>query len=150
MLPRSAGTTPTNNKKAYPNPDQGWGRVNLSNSLFFEGDGRKLIAVEEGEGVRTGENWTYEVEVGDNTVPLEFTLAWTDYPGDPVASKQLVNDLDLRVTAPGGENYLGNNFTSYNPGYSSSGVIMTIVTRSSPSRSSRARISSPPGDIRCG
>src|SRR5439155_7862120 len=37
-------------------------------------------------------------------------VAWTDVPGTPGAGTELVNDLDLTVTAPDGTMYLGNNF----------------------------------------
>jgi uncharacterized protein YfaP (DUF2135 family) len=40
---------------------------------------------------------------------LRVSLAWTDYPGNPVTSgPQLVNDLDLEVIAPNGTHYYGN------------------------------------------
>ncbi|MBC7263475.1 MAG: S8 family serine peptidase [Chloroflexi bacterium] len=42
-------------------------------------------------------------------VPFKVTLAWTDYPGSPWNSVQLVNDLDLEVIAPDGTHYYGNN-----------------------------------------
>ena len=40
--------------------------------------------------------------------PFRLTLAWTDYPGQPSAAKELVNDLDLEVIAPDGTHYYGN------------------------------------------
>jgi hypothetical protein len=40
--------------------------------------------------------------------PLRFTLAWTDYRGEPSAAKALVNDLDLEVIGPDGTHYRGN------------------------------------------
>jgi hypothetical protein len=46
------------------------------------------------------------------------TLVWTDYPGAAAASKALVNDLDLVVTAPNGTQYKGNVF---NGGWSQTG-----------------------------
>jgi subtilisin family serine protease len=109
------------NGTRYPNGDQGWGRVNLSNSLYFKGDAKRMWVVDNTLGVATGQTAIYQIQVSDNTQPLEFTLAWTDYPGSPSASVQLVNDLNLRVTAPNGSVYLGNVFTSYNPGYSTTG-----------------------------
>ncbi|MAT43306.1 MAG: hypothetical protein CL609_13280 [Anaerolineaceae bacterium] len=41
--------------------------------------------------------------------PLRATLVWTDYPGSTTATKALVNDLDLVVTAPNGTKYYGNS-----------------------------------------
>ena len=36
---------------------------------------------------------------------------WSDYPSTEAASANLVNDLNLKVTAPGGQVYLGNVFS---------------------------------------
>ena len=109
------------NSNKYPNGDQGWGRVNLNNSLYFKGDAKRMWVVDNTRGVATGQTATYQIHVSDNTQPLEFTLAWTDYPGSPAASVQLVNDLNLKVSDPNGNVYLGNVFTSYNLGYSTTG-----------------------------
>ena len=105
----------------YPNWDQGWGRVNLNNSLYFEGDNKRMWVVDNRLGISTGETATYFVNIIDNTQPLKFVLCWTDYPGSPSASIQLVNDLDLKVTDPNGNVYLGNVFAGYNPGFSVAG-----------------------------
>jgi len=116
-----SGSGAYQNSNAYPNGDQGWGRVNLNNSLYFKGDIKKMWAVDNKQGVVTGQTSTYRIVVDDNTQPLEFTLAWTDYPGFPAASVELVNDLNLKVIDPNGNEYWGNVFTSYNPGYSTTG-----------------------------
>lgn len=113
--------SPYYNKQAYPNQDQGWGRVTLENSLYFKEDNLRTVTVDNSEGVATGENYVIEIEVDDNAVPLKFVLSWTDYPGDPSALVQLVNNLDLEVTTPTDNTYLGNNFTSYAPAYSTTG-----------------------------
>lgn len=114
-------TSPYYNRNAYPNQDQGWGRITLDNSLYFKGDTLRTVVVDNKEGITTGENWSLEVEVDDNTISLKFVLAWTDYPADYSVSPQLVNNLDLKVTTPNGNTYLGNNFASYNPAYSTTG-----------------------------
>jgi uncharacterized membrane protein len=106
------------NGTKYPNGDQGWGRIDLNNSLYFKGDAKQMWVVDNVRGIATGENSEYQIQISDNTQPLKFTLAWTDYPGSPYVSVQLVNDLNLKVTDPNGKVYLGNVFTSYNPGYS--------------------------------
>jgi hypothetical protein len=116
-----SGSGAYQNGTRYPNGDQGWGRVNLSNSLYFKGDAKRMWVVDNIRGVATGQTLTYQIQVSDSTQPLEFTLAWTDYPGSPAASVQLVNNLNLRVTAPNSNVYRGNVFTSYKPGYSTTG-----------------------------
>ncbi len=45
---------------------------------------------------------------GGGTGPLRVSLVWTDYPGNPGASRTLVNDLDLEVVSPSGTVYRGN------------------------------------------
>ena len=35
--------------------------------------------------------------------PFRLTLAWTDYPSNPAASVNLVNDLNLEVESPSGD-----------------------------------------------
>jgi subtilisin family serine protease len=116
-----SGSGAYQNSNKYPNGDQGWGRVNLNNSLYFKGDTNRMWVVDNTRGVATGQTATYQIQVSDNAQPLEFTLAWTDYPGSPASSVQLVNDLNLKVSDPNGNVYLGNVFTSYNPGYSTTG-----------------------------
>lgn len=93
-----------------PNSVQGWGRVNLSASLDPPAP-RVLDSVDEGEGLSLGQVRTYQYNVLGSSVPLAVTLVWTDPPGDPMANKQLVNDLDLKVQTPGGQLLRGNGTT---------------------------------------
>ena len=78
---------------AAPNSSQGWGRVDLGESLYPTNAEVKLvdrIPFEDGE--------TFAVRVTTtNAAPLAVQLAWTDYPGDYGAAQALVNDLDLVV-----------------------------------------------------
>ena len=46
--------------------------------------------------------------MADTSVPVAITLIWTDYPGSAGHYPNLVNDLDLVVTAPSGTIYYGN------------------------------------------
>lgn len=98
------------NGMPYPNVDQGWGFINLDNALFFEGDARKLFVADEKAGINTGDSKEYQVYVESQAEPLEVTLVYSDYPGQPSASRNLVNDLDLEVTSPSGTSYKGNVF----------------------------------------
>ena len=79
---------------AAPNSSQGWGRVDLGESLYPTNAEVKLvdrIPFEDGE--------TFAVRVTTtNAAPLAVQLAWTDYPGDYGAGRALVNDLDLVVS----------------------------------------------------
>jgi subtilisin family serine protease len=83
--------------------DDGWGRVDINNSLY----GRPFKFVNGDKALQTGEAATYSYTVKDGQ-PLKVTMAWTDYPASPSAQKTLVNDLDLVVKGPDGE-VLGNH-----------------------------------------
>ncbi len=116
-----SGSGAYENSNSYPNNDQGWGRVNLENSLEFNGDNRNLKVYDETSGISTGTTESYTVTVEDTSEPLEVTMAYTDYPGSTSADKALVNDLNLKVTAPDGSEYKGNVFSGTNPGESTTG-----------------------------
>ena len=95
-----------------PSTGQGWGRINLSNTLRFVGDTKALDIADVSTGLETGASWSQSYFAsGDQAVKV--TLVWTDYPGSMGAAKALVNDLDLAVTAPDGvTTYLGNVFAN--------------------------------------
>jgi hypothetical protein len=95
--------------------DQGWGLVNLPNSIpadmgtnsgpvvFFDQSVSNAVA--------TGDSRTWTVTPTDPYSPMRITLVWTDPPGNPTAGVKLVNDLDLIVTnLETGEVFVGNNF----------------------------------------
>jgi subtilisin-like proprotein convertase family protein len=105
---------------------EGWGLVNVPNSVplaltntaggasntvpmyFLDQSPTNVLA--------TGDSQTYNVTaptVYARNQMLRVTLAWTDPPGNPVASIKLVNNLDLVVTnLDTGEVFYGNNFVS--------------------------------------
>ncbi|MCK4757710.1 MAG: S8 family serine peptidase, partial [Thermoplasmata archaeon] len=103
-----------------PNMDEGWGRVHLENSLYFQGDakvvryidyGMNMPGTTKGAGLCTGDSIEYKFNVTGAASPFRVSLVWSDYKGDPAASIMLVNDLDLTVEAPGGSTYKGNVFS---------------------------------------
>lgn len=93
------------NDYPIPNIHEGWGRVNLANAT----DGSHQF-VEHTAGLSTGGSASYTFQVASSGAPLKVTLVWSDYPSTEAASANLVNDLDLTVTAPGGTVYRGNVF----------------------------------------
>ncbi|WP_293758250.1 S8 family serine peptidase [Vallitalea sp.] len=98
----------------FPSKDQGWGRVNLADSL----KNKEYEYSDETYNLATGatQNFTYTIE--STSTPLTISLVWSDYPGSTAASKALVNDLDIKVTSPSGIIYYGNDFTQpYNSSY---------------------------------
>ncbi|HEX8682241.1 MAG TPA: S8 family serine peptidase [Ardenticatenaceae bacterium] len=88
-----------------PNNHEGWGRVDLASAT----DGSSRF-VDNGSGVSTNGSASYQYTVGTNGTPFKVTLVWSDYASTEAAAKNLVNDLDLTVTAPNGTVYRGNVF----------------------------------------
>jgi subtilisin family serine protease len=103
-----AGNPTTKEVRSRPDNDQGWGRADLEGAV--DPDGGRISFFQDTAGFRTGDNTTRWVKVGPGS-DFRTTLAWADYPGDPAATKQLVNDLDLMITAPNGSVYRGNDIT---------------------------------------
>ncbi|MGK0205418.1 MAG: hypothetical protein ACI9S9_004508, partial [Planctomycetota bacterium] len=104
----------------YPSNSEGWGRVVLDDSLFFNGDLNKLWIEDQRRagGMTTGQTRQFTVDVVSNLRPLEVTLCFTDYAGTVNSSNPVVNNLDLIVTAPNGTTYRGNVFAG---GWSAAG-----------------------------
>ena len=119
----------------YPNDNEGWGRVLLENALYFVGDTRGLDHRDVTSGITTGNTNSYQFNV-DSSHPARFVLVWTDPSKSPPASPALVNNLNLRVTEPGGGiSYWGNNFSGGQSatGGSADGLnVVEVVHRNSP------------------
>jgi hypothetical protein len=93
-----------------PNNNIGFGRICVDSVLYFAGDSRQLVLLDQTQGMSQGEYVEYQVRVTTSTIPLKVSLCWTDYPGNPAASRQLVNDLDLTVS-DGVNSFMGNVFS---------------------------------------
>jgi len=116
---------------------QGWGLVNLTNSLpmaltnqdetawplrFFDQSPTNALA--------TGQSFNQSVTVSTEAqeYPLRVTLAWTDPPGNPTAAIKLVNDLDLVVSnTVTHEVYYGNGIPAGNDFNSANATNMPAV-----------------------
>ncbi len=109
MAPGQYGSGPTQEMPARPNSVEGWGRANLSYAL--NPTGPITLDFREGSQVATGQQLTIPYTI-TGSAPLHVTLAWTDYPGSTSAAVQLVNNLDLSVTAPDGAVLWGNGVTN--------------------------------------
>jgi serine protease AprX len=92
---------------AWHDAAQGWGHLDLAEGLLPL-DPIRVRWYDHSRGLNTGQSWRWACSVLDASVPLAFTLAWTDYPGTPGHSPNLVNDLDLVVTSPSGSTSYGN------------------------------------------
>lgn len=96
----------------FPSNTEGWGRVLLEDALYFAGDARKLIVLDDPRrvnGLTTGQSKTYGINVTAG-MPLKITLVWTERQAALNANPAYINDLNLVVTGPGGT-YLGNFFS---------------------------------------
>ncbi len=82
---------------------QGFGRANLQRAI-------ETSYIDEKTGLKTKGKATYSVKVTDEEKPLLITLAWTDYPASPIATRKLVNNLNLKVKTPSGHTLNGNDF----------------------------------------
>ena len=91
----------------YMGRDQGWGRINILDSL----NSREYQYVDQERSLSTGQTANYIYSIESNKTPFKISLVWTDYPGSTSASKALVNDLDIKVTSPSGTVYYGNDFS---------------------------------------
>jgi uncharacterized repeat protein (TIGR01451 family) len=94
----------------YPSYDQGWGRVNVRNSICPPAP--NVLQWHHNNGISSG-YWDAAADGGlstnviDDSVPLKITMAhW-----DTVGSGALTCDLDLVVTSPSGVRYEGNAFS---------------------------------------
>lgn len=85
-----------------PGQSQGWGRILLDNSLYFNGDTSRLYIHDSVSGLSTGGQDTHTVVITAGQ-PFNATLAWTDAAAAIGASPALVNSLRLEVVAPNGD-----------------------------------------------
>ncbi|GAB4224481.1 MAG: hypothetical protein Kow0062_26320 [Acidobacteriota bacterium] len=95
-----------------PSDEQGWGRIQLDDALYFPDDARRLFVADERTGFASAGDppWETTLQVIDGALPLRVVLAWTDEASTPAASVNLVNDLDLEAVSPSGTVYRGNVF----------------------------------------
>ena len=101
--------------KDVPNSLEGWGRLNLENSLYPEYSNTQLDTwYDQSQSLDPGRMFIYAYEL-DSSKGLEVTLAWNDEDVSSSSlqtSPKLLNDLDLVVIAPDGTTYLGNDFAN--------------------------------------
>ncbi len=93
-----------------PSFDIGWGRIDADSVLYFPGDERKLMIMDDTVGLATGQFKEIRFRV-NSSIPLRACLAWTDTAAAPSANPTLVNDLNLELIAPGGTEYRGNKYS---------------------------------------
>ena len=107
LYPGQFGTSDFLEISRRPNVVEGWGLVDVASAMCHD-NVRTLAFTDYTAGLRTGQNTSYSFTVADSSVPLRFTLVWSDYPAAVESSVTLVNDLDLELTGPNGLVALGN------------------------------------------
>ncbi len=104
-------TDPNIGSYVVPSFDMGWGRVDADSVLYFAGEDRRLLLMDDTTGIATGESKEMKFRV-NSSIPLRVCLAWTDTAAAPNANPTLVNDLNLELIAPAGTEYRGNKYSS--------------------------------------
>ena len=105
---------------------QGFGRVDLTNLYDLR---NKMLIVNETDALTNLQTKTYSVTVpSDSTDPLKVTMVYNDPMGSPSATRTRINDLSLKVTAPDGTIYWGNNGLANNMWSTSGGTSNVIDT----------------------
>ncbi len=107
------GNTSKEAGQPIPNVHEGWGRIDVGAAVTTS----NRQVTDNNTGLTTGgsQQFSYVVAAGK---PFKVTLVWSDVEAAPLASKTLVNNLDLEVVAPDSTVYRGNAFSG---GWSVSG-----------------------------
>jgi PGF-pre-PGF domain-containing protein len=88
-----------NDVTAQPDYNQGWGLLNLKESLY---PSDRAIYFADNIKISTGDTVEKNYYVKNNSKYLKSTLVWTDYYGSQISGGRLVNDLTLMVVQPNG------------------------------------------------
>jgi len=84
---------------------QGWGHPDLQKMYDRRSD---MLIVDESVVLSNLQSHTHNVTVAAGTPELKVTMVYRDPPGTTSSSLHRINNLDLKVTAPGGAIYWGN------------------------------------------
>ena len=111
MTPGQYGTGAYQEITARPDNAQGFGHVDLYNTL--QPATNQFLDLFDTNSLSTGQTntYTYSVSAG-STNKFTLTLAYADYWATAGSGKMLINDLDLTVIKPGGTTNYANGRTS--------------------------------------
>lgn len=101
-----------------PGPDYTYGHGNLDIQEavdFIKMDSYNKGLIHTG-WVDDNDKDYFHIGVPENVNTLKVTLAWDDKEGNPTASKELVNDLDLTLIGPSGNYHYAYKLDPDNPG----------------------------------
>jgi hypothetical protein len=85
---------------------QGWGLPDVRNLYDARNN---LFVIDESDRLTNLQRTTYRLFVPSGQPAFRATMVYTDPPGTTSASQHRINDLSLKVTAPDGTIYFGNN-----------------------------------------
>jgi len=123
-----------NNAQQYPfsgttsdltRTHQGWGRPSVR--VARERATGSLV-VNEGTPLQLNQAATYSYNVPANVGDLKVTMVYPDPPGTTSSTLHRINDLNLKVTSPGGTIYWGNNGLAAGNWSTSGGTANTVDT----------------------
>lgn len=89
--------------------NQGYGRLNLDN-ILAPANAAAAVFADRPKNLATGDLYTRTFVVKSGGKPLRVVMAYSDYPGE-----NLVNNLNLILTAPDGTKYAGNQAIGGSP-----------------------------------
>ena len=84
---------------AAPSTGQGFGRIDLDDTLYFSGNTDQLWINDDRNGLSNGQTFRQTLDIASDR-PLRIALVWTDPPGASFSSRALVNDLTRRIREP--------------------------------------------------
>ncbi len=108
-LIHSAEYNPEPSSHKWVDNKQGWGMINLSRIIDLRAPNAIEFFDRHQGFLDSGEKHEYNFEIINNSIPLQVTLVYTDYPGK-LSLSNLVNNLNIEVYNPQGKYYLGNDF----------------------------------------
>lgn len=104
-----------------PNSQEGWGQINLERTVLpMDGSTPLNTFIDQNKEIDAGFGLLYAFNL-DPSHGIDMTLVWSDEEGSANAAQstpRLVNDLDLILVDPSGNEWLGNDFSS---GFSTTG-----------------------------
>ena len=103
-----------------PNAVEGWGQLDLQRTIIpTDGSTSLTTFYDDYKPLKAGFGLLYAFDM-DPSHGIDITLAWSDVEGSANAGQgqvRLVNDLDLVLVDPSGQEWFGNDFSG---GYSTS------------------------------
>ena len=104
---------------------QGWGHPDLT-TLY--NDRTNMLIVNETNVLANLGSTSYPFTVAPGRPTFQATLVWRDRAGTTSASQHRINNLDLKVVAPNGTIYYGNNGLAAGNLSTSGGIANTVDT----------------------